>query len=166
MSMTAMQTISGEIQSQPLNDNFSLIAQDVGIESGVFTPTLIGSVTAGVHTYSTQSGHYVKQGKLVNCVMYITVSSKDAAINGTLQIAGLPFPVKTSAVYLPSGAICNFSGITFTAGYTFIGARGNSGASKFDLFQSGSGVGKISLSQAALAGTTMEIGITATYETD
>lgn len=28
MSMTALQTISGEIQSQPLNDNFSLIGQD------------------------------------------------------------------------------------------------------------------------------------------
>lgn len=58
-------------------------------EEGTFTPTVIGSSTAGTATYSTQVGAYRKIGSLV----YITIQLEYTSGNGSgnLLISGLPF---------------------------------------------------------------------------
>lgn len=60
-------------------------------EEGTFTPTLVGSTTAGNHTYGNRVGKYIKVGKLVHCFLFLNVSTKDAAMAGLALITGLPF---------------------------------------------------------------------------
>ncbi|HEY8949998.1 MAG TPA: hypothetical protein VIM56_14025 [Rhizomicrobium sp.] len=71
-------------------------------EEGTFTPTLVGSTTAGSHTYSHQTGFYTKIGRLVTFSAYIALSAKDAAMAGNLSINGLPFTMANDAsAYYP-----------------------------------------------------------------
>jgi hypothetical protein len=58
-------------------------------EEGTFTPTIVGSTTAGTGTYITQAGRYTKIG---NCVR-IEINMNWSAHTGTgaMRISGLPF---------------------------------------------------------------------------
>ena len=58
-------------------------------ESGSFTPTIQGTTSAGVGTYSVQNGNYTKIGNVVNFVIQITWSAHTGT--GHLQVTGLPF---------------------------------------------------------------------------
>ena len=60
-------------------------------EEGTWTPTLLGSTTAGSHTYSTQSGTYTRTGRVVICNFYISISTKDGTMAGDIRVGGLPF---------------------------------------------------------------------------
>jgi hypothetical protein len=60
-------------------------------EEGTFTPTIIGTATAGTATYTGQAGKYTKVGNLVTCLIYLNYSGGTGA--GNLRIAGLPFTV-------------------------------------------------------------------------
>lgn len=70
--------------------------------TGSWTPTLIGSGTAGTNTYSAQNGLYVKIGVLVYCSFGVTINVKDGAMAGNVLLAGLPF---TSAATLRGGGV-------------------------------------------------------------
>ncbi len=59
-------------------------------EEGDFTPTLAGSTTAGVNTYSNQQGKYVKIGRTVHCYLYLCMTAK-GAMAGNVKLMGLPF---------------------------------------------------------------------------
>ena len=63
-------------------------------EEGTFTPTIAGSTTTGVGTYTLQSGKYVKVGGKV----YVEVAMTWTAHTGTGNIwfAGLPFTSATT----------------------------------------------------------------------
>lgn len=76
-------------------------------EEGTFTPTIIGTTTAGTATYSVQTGRYTKVGRLV----YFTMQTAYTGHTGTgnMQVSGLPF---TSAVDSPVS--CNPSSLTFS----------------------------------------------------
>lgn len=57
--------------------------------SGTFTPVLaFGGASTGI-TYGTQSGRYVRVGKMVHFWLQITLTSKGSA-TGTATITGLP----------------------------------------------------------------------------
>lgn len=59
-------------------------------EEGTWVPRLFfGGVGSGIH-YSTQSGNYVKVGKMVTAQIYLTLSNKGAS-SGAASIASLPF---------------------------------------------------------------------------
>jgi len=58
-------------------------------EEGTWTPTVIGSSTAGTATYSAQVGQYTKIGNRV--YVNLTVSYSGGTGTGNLQISGLPF---------------------------------------------------------------------------
>jgi hypothetical protein len=70
-------------------------------EEGTWTPTVIGSTTAGTATYSVQNGRYTKIGRLVQFEMYCSWGSGTGT--GNLKFAGLPF---TSANSLTYPAVC------------------------------------------------------------
>lgn len=58
-------------------------------EEGQFTPSVIGSTSAGTGTYSTQWGSYTKIGRQVTVQLHIVWSAHTGT--GNLKIGGLPF---------------------------------------------------------------------------
>jgi len=58
-------------------------------EEGTFTPTIVGTSTAGTGTYTTQVGTYTKIGRLVHAKVALTWTAHTGT--GNLQINGLPF---------------------------------------------------------------------------
>jgi hypothetical protein len=65
-------------------------------EQGTWTPTYIGSTTAGVVNYGTQIGYYTKIGRMVFINCFISTNSFTTQPTGTLSIGGLPFTVNSS----------------------------------------------------------------------
>jgi hypothetical protein len=81
-------------------------------EEGSFTPTIIGSSTAGTATYSAQNGLYTKIGRAVSFNIYIDWSGGTGS--GNLRLSGLPFTASSTGVY-PSVAIGEISNIALSA---------------------------------------------------
>jgi hypothetical protein len=80
-------------------------------EEGTFTPTIIGTTSAGTGTYSNQTGSYIKVGQLVS--IYIRMDWSAHTGTGYLAFAGLPF---TSAGTYNNGAALNgMAGLTVAA---------------------------------------------------
>ena len=57
--------------------------------ANTFTPTIVGMSSAGVGTYSVQTGHYVRVGGWVMFSMRIVWSAHTGT--GTMEVGGLPF---------------------------------------------------------------------------
>ena len=85
------------------------------VESGTFTPTIIGLTTAGNNTYSANYGFYEKIGRTVIFHIYIEMTAKDPAMEGGVYIAGLPFVAYSQAARHNSVSIASYSYIV-TAG--------------------------------------------------
>lgn len=81
-------------------------------EEGTFTPTIVGSSTAGTGTYSTQSGNYIKIGRLVTVTGYMIWTSHTGT--GNLKIGGLPFTV-ANITAVQGGTVSIMSNMTLTA---------------------------------------------------
>jgi hypothetical protein len=76
-----------------------------------FTPALIGTTTAGVFTYSNQSGRYATIGNLIYFTIILIATGTTTAPTGNLRIAGLPI----SAANISSNHSINiglFNGLT------------------------------------------------------
>jgi hypothetical protein len=58
-------------------------------EEGTFTPTIVGTSTAGTGTYTTQVGRYTKVGNLVTIMIYLTWTAHTGT--GNMRVAGSPF---------------------------------------------------------------------------
>nr|MDQ3038347.1 hypothetical protein [Pseudomonadota bacterium] len=54
-----------------------------------FTPTVVGSTTAGTGTYSAQLGKYTKIGNMVSFKLFVQITAHTGT--GNLRIGGLPF---------------------------------------------------------------------------
>jgi hypothetical protein len=80
-------------------------------EEGTFTPTIIGSTTAGTATYGGgQAGTYTKIGNVVYFQIYLGYSGGTGT--GNLRIAGLPFTIPND---LPSFTFGAFLNVALTA---------------------------------------------------
>jgi hypothetical protein len=64
-------------------------------EEGTWTPTIIGSATAGTGTYTTQVGRYTKIGRTVHFTAYLVWTAHTGT--GNMSIAGLPFSSDATA---------------------------------------------------------------------
>jgi hypothetical protein len=60
-------------------------------EEGTFSPTVIGTTSAGTVTYANQLGKYTKIGRLVTVEIYLNWSSGTGT--GNLAFGGLPFTI-------------------------------------------------------------------------
>jgi hypothetical protein len=58
-------------------------------EEGTWTPTIVGTTSAGTGTYGQQNGSYTKVGRQVSFQLFITLSAHTGT--GFIQINGLPF---------------------------------------------------------------------------
>lgn len=90
--------------------------------SGTFTPTIFGSSTAGVNTYSIQTGFYRKRGSVVTVQGRITMTAKDAAMAGDIRIGALPFASLATANSQGSILVGFHSNITYPASKTALAA--------------------------------------------
>ena len=81
-------------------------------EEGTFTPTIIGTTTAGTATYGGgQAGSYTKIGRMVYFNIYLGYSGGTGT--GDLRISGLPFTIKASDI--PSFSIGTFLNVALSA---------------------------------------------------
>jgi len=76
-------------------------------EEGTFTPTIIGTTTAGTGTYDIQSGIYTKVGRVV----HYQISLRWSAHTGTggLRIEGLPFTADSNSPGLIYYALLDYT---------------------------------------------------------
>lgn len=110
------------------------------IATGTWTPVLTFS-TAGDQSiaYSTQTGYYMKIGKLIIAVYQVVTSTfTHSTAVGNLTITGLPVAALNDATNRAMGAL-SWGGIT-KAGYTQICSRGTANSSAIFFTASGSGV--------------------------
>lgn len=109
-TFSANPSVTGGAISFPATQVPSAGANDLDdYEEGTFTPTIVGSTTAGVGTYVTQAGIYTKVGNLVK--IEITLNWTAHTGTGNIIIGGLPFTVGASS----SGAMpIAWSTLSFT----------------------------------------------------
>jgi hypothetical protein len=101
IDFSATANSSGTMTSELLND----------YEEGTFTPTVIGSTTAGVGVYSAQSGIYTKVGRQVTVQIYVSWSAHTGT--GNIFVGNLPF---TNASNYWSASVGYANNIALTAG--------------------------------------------------
>jgi len=68
-------------------------------EEGTFTPTIVGSTTAGTGTYTGQLGTYTKIGNVVYFYVFVGWSAHTGT--GDLQVGALPFTAKNTSNQSP-----------------------------------------------------------------
>lgn len=66
----------------------------VTVETGTWTPTLYGASTAGVLTYSRQTGYYVRMNNIVYITAEIDISDVTTYPSGAARVGGLPFATR------------------------------------------------------------------------
>ena len=91
-----------------------------GAPVGSFTPVIQGATTPGTATYNTQSGRYIKIGKLVYVIVNLVWTGHTGT--GNMQLAGLPFIFAQALNHYPSPVLCQ--NILFPVGSTYIMADG------------------------------------------
>jgi hypothetical protein len=114
-------------------------------EEGTFTPTISSGITSP--TYSTQTGFYVKIGKLVYYHLLISVSS--GTLNSSnVQFSGLPFSVSSTDA---QGGYWSYSNAFNALGY-FPSVYANSNATTINFYtRNGNAVLGTNLDLAACA---------------
>ena len=105
-------------------------------EEGTWTPTVVGTSTAGTASYGTQTATYTKIGRMVYFQFELIWNSGDGT--GFLRVAGLPFTCGASNCSVSIGDIEN---VAITALYNVGGAYVGSSSTQVILreFQVGGG---------------------------
>lgn len=126
---------------------------------GTWTPTLVGSGTAGTFTYTNQVSSYEKIGRLVIARFGLSISATPGSPTGNMQIAGLPFTSNATPNDDGHCFISVMTGITLDAGYTVLTGLIGVSTTTILLIELGSGqtgqavpVGKFSATTTALFG--------------
>ena len=99
-------------------------------EEGTFTPSF--SQGASGVTYSTQSGHYVKVGKLVHIAIYLDAASTSGTTSDVVVISGLPF---ATAVFPPLSSFTIGYANNFNPTGNPLTALGNSNNTTINLYE-------------------------------
>lgn len=110
-------------------------------------------LTDGTHhsTNSAAAGWYWVNGPLVTVQFSFTTSSL-GSLSGPVFIDNLPFSVANVPATLNSVGSCSqMAGITFSAGYTFLGLDARPNTSQINLLKDGSGSAAVALQASELA---------------
>jgi hypothetical protein len=121
---------------------------------GTFTPTILGSVTAGTQTYSFQTGWYSKVGDVCFIALNVKLTALDGSTAGNMQVGGLPYSGKNLTHLNQSLNISNYSNCGMDAGYAELGAQVVPSSSVIAIFEKGSGIAAQALPAANLSATT------------
>lgn len=91
------------------------------IESGSWTPILIGANGGQAVNSGNTNGSYIKIGPLVYIQFYLETSSKGDIAPGAIRLGGLPFVVAgLVGGDCPVPIIAQFNGVTFPAGVNWV----------------------------------------------
>jgi hypothetical protein len=134
-------------------------------EEGVWTPTLGATTTDGVNTYSIQQGHFSRRGNLVHARGEISISAKDAAMLGTLQIKGIPFRAENEANVSAYASIALYDGFTLAGGYTHLSAIMSPDTATIDLRKCGNGLPIAVVPATDVPGATLNLFFDITFST-
>lgn len=124
--------------------------------SGDWTPTIIGSTTAGTQTYTTQTGRYVDLGNdLFFVAGRVILSALGGTAAGNVLIGGLPFTTKDeSGALVGALGVSAYDNINLSAGYSQIGLVPSSNAATLMLVESGDNVAAQQVAIAGIGNTT------------
>jgi hypothetical protein len=123
-------------------------------EEGSFTPTAIGTSTAGTGTYTTQVGKYTKIGNSVQFTIALAWTAHTGT--GSLNIAGLPFSASAGGDRYSFSIAAQL--LVYTNQLVCINAGG--GFTTIELYQQSSNA---NLSLVAMDGNVTYMVITGTY---
>lgn len=87
-------------------------------EEGTWTPTVVGSVTAGTQTYAWQYGKYTRIGNQVTLVFSVRVATTLGA-TGNIRIGGLPFTGVSGQINAGGAAISDWGNLVANS-YVFM----------------------------------------------
>lgn len=85
-----------------------------GISTGSWTPTIIGA--SGSPSYSSQTGHYTRHGKLVYVEGRVALSSV-GTLTGGLSMGGLPFAAVNETVAQGNSLLADFTNSNMATDY-------------------------------------------------
>jgi hypothetical protein len=85
--------------------------------ASTWTPTLLGSSTAGSPTYTVQVGSYEKIGRQIT-IRFIVATSALGSPTGNMDIGGIPFTNNATSNDNGQCVIAEMSGVTLDASYT------------------------------------------------
>lgn len=121
---------------------------------GTWTPAFTGSGTAGTFTYDTTNtgGSYTRLGSRVQIDGRLRITAITVAPTNELRITGLPFAGTAAGNGIAGfGWMTLNTGITLTAGKTWLAIRVPASQSYFQIVENGSGVAAALIQGAALA---------------
>jgi len=84
-------------------------------EEGTFTPTIVGSTSAGTGTYSTQVGTYTRVGRAVSFRLLIAWSAHTGT--GSMLAGGLPFASSSVTDTLTAITVGGINNVTLSANH-------------------------------------------------
>jgi hypothetical protein len=84
-------------------------------EEGTFTPTIVGSTSAGAGTYSSQVGTYTRVGRVVSFRLLIAWSAHTGT--GSMLAGGLPFASSSVTDTLTAITVGGINNITLSANH-------------------------------------------------
>lgn len=90
-------------------------------ESGIWTPTLTGSSSAGTITQSVRTGKWVRVGNVCHITGRIMVSAISVAPGGDLEISSLPFAGVAATDDIAGGVSFAYWSANVANGYTQVG---------------------------------------------
>jgi len=122
-------------------------------EEGTWTPTIIGTTTAGTATYAFQLGYYTKVGRMVQITGYVEWSAGSGSGAG-MRMNGLPFTANANA---DSPISCQPSNITASA-LTIVNMNVRGGAAQCSFLEQPVGTGAMGNCAYDVAGSTYFAG--------
>lgn len=107
---------AGAVDAKAITD--VALAALANMSTGSLTPTVVGTTSAGVGTYTTQAGSYIRFGTLVLFKLSVVITAHTGT--GNMRIGGLPFTSMADANVPVS--LHSVNNITLTAGNTLTAA--------------------------------------------
>lgn len=105
-----------------------------------FTPTVVGSTSAGTATYATQAGYYTRVGNIVYYMF--TLSWSAGTGTGNLYIGGLPVASKSGTTSYAQGSVQPGSTLTVSAN-TFVSVEAIPGTTTLRIIEVPVGTGTV-----------------------
>lgn len=107
--------------------------------AGTFTPLIVGSSVNGANTHSVQVGTYRLSNGVVTYKLNVSITAKDAAMSGDVEIAGLPFTSASGSSTETSAAVGLYTGLTLPSNYNQVGAIHKTSRARITMIRMGSG---------------------------
>jgi len=128
---------------------------------GAWTPEFAGTGTAGVFTYSNQSGRFMRYGSFCFFMGFITITAIITPPVGNMLITGLPFTAGVGGYGVSWTFISNFN---YTAAALQLCGRITAAANYITLTESFDNIAAVAVPAANFTNATCSLGFTGFYQ--